>query len=395
MIMADKANSSSCHICKKKIRKKQRYLKCDKCCWESHIKCLRITPGQYNDMAPMGHAFMCGPCRKSCTITVSAKESIINSLRSNQKTNPNTPTNDQNSDTKAYYNIESLNLEIKKANNQNLFIMHMNTNSLVSKAWDIDRMVDILAKPPDVICISETKLHDKKINWQSRLVQIPHYKFYFDNSKTLAGGVGMYVREDLSVDVRNDLKLNVDECESVFVDIYLKSNLVSFSGRQEKITLGCVYRHPRKLKYQIEAFTDALESKLESVATKNSPIFVTGDININMNNIDSNPQVQNFANMISSIGCEHLINLCTRFAKNSRSSLDQIITNCNDDISSAGIINTHISDHLPNFTIINLKDKCQTNCELTRYIQRIVESNQSCWGQRNPSAHSCWGHDRN
>ena len=372
--MADKVTTPSCHICNKKVRKKQKYLKCEKCCYEYHIKCIRITPSQYNDMSTMGHAFMCGPCRKSYPITVNVKGSILNSLRSHLENDPNIPANEQNSGTRAYYDIDSLNSEISKANNQNLFIMHMNTHSLVKKVWDIDRMVDILVKPPDVICITETKLHNKNIDWQLGLVQIPHYNFFYDNSNTLAGGVGIYIRDCLTVDERNDLKLDVDECESVFLDINLKSNLTSFSGTQEKFTLGCAYRHPRTPKYQIEAFTDALENKLESVSTKNCPIFVTGDININMNNIDTDPQVQHFANMISSVGCEHLINSCTRFAKNSRSSLDQIITNCNDDISTAGILNTHISDHLPIFTIINLKDNCQLKDEPVRYIQKIVDS---------------------
>ena len=43
---------------------------------------------------------------------------------------------------------------------------------------------------PDIICVSETKLKDGKINWQKNLVQIENYDLKYDNSPNDAGGCG-------------------------------------------------------------------------------------------------------------------------------------------------------------------------------------------------------------
>ena len=50
---------------------------------------------------------------------------------------------------------------------------------------------------PDIICVSETKLKDGKINWQKNLVQIENYDLKYDNSPSDAGGVAVYIKKEI------------------------------------------------------------------------------------------------------------------------------------------------------------------------------------------------------
>ena len=63
--------------------------------------------------------------------------------------------------------------------------------------------------------------------------------------------------------------------------------------------------------------------------------------------------------MLSSIGCRNLITSHTRFSATSRSSLDHILSNMDDEKYLAyGVLDDAITDHLPIFAIIksHLKD---------------------------------------
>ena len=57
---------------------------------------------------------------------------------------------------------------------------------------------------PDIICVSESKLKDDKIEWQSKMVDIPNYKLIYDNSKTDAGGVAIYINDAIVKNIKNN-----------------------------------------------------------------------------------------------------------------------------------------------------------------------------------------------
>ena len=97
--------------------------------------------------------------------------------------------------------IESKYLTIKQtgnnfydAINQNGFsIMHCNTRSLGKNLFLLQDILISVKSLPDIIAISETKLNDNT----SANLHIPGYLFIRTDSKSQAGGVGLYISDQL------------------------------------------------------------------------------------------------------------------------------------------------------------------------------------------------------
>ena len=201
---------------------------------------------------------------------------------------------------------------------------------------------------PDVICVSETKLKDEKIDWQEKMVDIPNYKLLYDNSKTDAGGVAIYINSAIkNFKKMSELKLKVDDCESVFIEMYFNNeNQSDKSSKKQTVLLGCVYRHPR---YDTSQFNKELFEKLSIYSEKNVPIIIVGDINIDTH--DKIDRTFNYINSLSSVGCRNLIDVPTCFDKGSQSCLDHVMTNVDHEKIQYGVLDETATNHLPVYAI--------------------------------------------
>ena len=105
-----------------------------------------------------------------------------------------------------------------------------------------------MTKKTDIICITETKLYEdpetSSLIEKSKLkevidsVQIPGYRFFHCDSRTLAGGSAIYISSELHATYRKDLEINIDgECEAAFVEVIL-------ANQNKNLIIGSVYRHP-------------------------------------------------------------------------------------------------------------------------------------------------------
>jgi hypothetical protein len=74
------------------------------------------------------------------------------------------------------------------------------------------------------------------------------------------------------VTLRQDIKLLVDGCENLWVEIHTPKN-------EKNIIIGIIYRHPHS---NISAFKDALSDKLEHSLNENKQLIIIGDINIDL-----------------------------------------------------------------------------------------------------------------
>ena len=94
-----------------------------------------------------------------------------------------------------HYGLEELNDFLRNKQENDLFALHLNAVSLVSNFDEIRSLISAKTEClPDIICISETRLKDNKIEAQTQLVNHPEYNLIYDNSSTSAGGAAIYIK---------------------------------------------------------------------------------------------------------------------------------------------------------------------------------------------------------
>ena len=69
--------------------------------------------------------------------------------------------------TNQYHSLNNLNELLSRKKKNDLFAMHLNTVSLVPHFDDISSLISAKCKVnPDILCISETRFKDDKIDYQ-------------------------------------------------------------------------------------------------------------------------------------------------------------------------------------------------------------------------------------
>ena len=183
-------SSSQYNICSKKLRKNQRVLPCSTCKHHSHLKCSRVTPGQFTTLkASNFDSFAC----TKCSPDGANPKHVANFLGSLTEGDPY-----------SYDSITDLNRQLNSESKGDLFVLHFNIVSLVLHKDAIASLISKTKIKPDIICVSESKLKDDKIEWQSKMVDIPNYKLIYDNSKTDAGGVAIYINDAIVKNIKNN-----------------------------------------------------------------------------------------------------------------------------------------------------------------------------------------------
>ena len=163
-------------------------------------------------------------------------------------------------------------------------------------------------------------------------------------SEATKGGVLLYVSNIHNAVPRHDLQLYMPKnLESVFVEI------INQNTKNEII--GVIYKHPILDKNTFNTnYLEKLTSKLSNENNKN--IHIAGDFNFNLLNIDTDDDVNDYLEIMTSSFLLPSISLPTRITSHSNTLIDNIFTNSvNPDINS-GNLTIGISDHLPSFLIV-------------------------------------------
>ena len=253
--------------------------------------------------------------------------------------------------------LSNLSLNLSK---QDFFILHFNVRSLPKNINKLDEFLNDFQRMPDAIAISETKLNSNNVS----KIKIPNYNFLRSDSSTNVGGVGLYIKDIIKFSLRNDLKLNLQDCEDLWLEVDCnKSNLI----------VAVVYRHPKQ---DISPFHDKLCRNLNELENNKEKYILSGDINIDTLSVQTTgaSKVKNYVDDLISSGCKLLINIPTRFADNCKSSLlDHIYTNFTNKNNQSGVCIFEISDHLPIFFIAK-NVKCFSN-KRTKFIRSLKNFN--------------------
>ena len=111
-----------------------------------------------------------------------------------------------------------------------------------------------------------------------------------------------------------------------------------------------MYRHPKQKDTE---FLRCLKQTLQALSKENKKGILTRELNINLLNFDKNKEVNEFLDVLTSNWFTPQILGPTRFVEHNKPSLvDNIFVNFSDMHCTSGNIIEKITDHLPNFLLI-------------------------------------------
>ena len=145
---------------------------------------------------------------------------------------------------------------------KNLFIGHLNTNSILGKLHECRF---------DILVISETKID--KFVWTS-LLSNPHYRIIRNDRKKGAGGLLVYIHN--SIKARTQPKLEPSGVRSICLNVKGNNNTWFF--------LCACYRSPNKCKV-IDLISSCSVAAENMLKIRSELVFI-GDFNIDMMNYD-------------------------------------------------------------------------------------------------------------
>ena len=217
---------------------------------------------------------------------------------------------------------------------------------------DFHTLLEESKHPFNVICLTETWLNDHEFKTNSNY-HLPNYEGIHYERKTnkRGGGVLMYIRNDLSYKIRNDLCTSDGDREILTIELLTKS--------MKNIIVSCCYKPPDG---NWKNHCDHLQKILTNATMENKIYFVTGDFNLNCLEFHQSSEIRQFLNNMFEKGAIPLINRPTRVTTSSATLIDNIFTNCVFDTSlKKGIIKTSISDHFIIFAAIKLSNEKTKN----------------------------------
>ena len=188
-----------CGICSRPVASNHRALQCGNCDFWCHIKCVKVSPSQYEKMKGSSAIWVCPPCgsvqysstvlNQSDSITYLSNSFSVLS-ESHEMTDPEHTTR-QN--------------QVPRPKVPALTIMSLNTNSLVSD--NKHALLSTLLKEhnPDILCVCESKL-DNTIGDSAIFPSDSGYEIINrKDNKFGAGGVLIAVKNTILASPVNDL----------------------------------------------------------------------------------------------------------------------------------------------------------------------------------------------
>ena len=263
--------------------------------------------------------------------------------------------------------------QLKNLNHKNFSLIHFNIRSLNKHYDDMTSLLSTAhSNTSKIICCTETLLsHRSYVNMLNLDGYTLHHK---DRPARQGGGVCMYVHSSLHANVCDDLSINHNETDSLFVEINNRTG--------KNLIVGVIYRPPESDR---PSFIEALDKLLLLINNSNKDCLLLGDYNIDISqNPRSTTTKNDFINTLHSYSFYPNINIPTRVTATSKTIIDNIITNIHNTKIESGVIVTDISDHFPVFLSANLDQKGQsprppvkTRVVNERTLHRLAESMQA------------------
>ena len=244
-------------------------------------------------------------------------------------------------DCKYFSTQEFSSLPLKK---QNFSCFHLNICCLERHHDNLTSLLSRLNHNFNILGITETRLHSSIENTE---LSIPGFKSFDTPAVTSVGGTALFISKSLKSKPREDLsKLvysNSGNLESTFAEIVLK--------KRKNFIVGCIYKHPL---FDIDLFNEKiLTPLLRKSCQENKNLVLLGDFNIDLLTCDTEISHSKFLDVLGAYQILPSITLPTRITDTSSTLIDNIFTSPLNCSSVSGNLTVSISDHLPQFLILN------------------------------------------
>ena len=133
-------------------------------------------------------------------------------------------------------------------------------------------------------------------------------------------GVSVFINNNLEYIKRSYISIFDENVESIFIELSK-----DYIGYKKNSIIGVLYRPPNT---DMSIFNQQLLNILSSLKTENKIVYLMGDFNINLLNIDKHLPSSEFLENLFSYNFYPLVNKLTRVNKNSATLIDNIF--CND-----------------------------------------------------------------
>ncbi len=107
-----------------------------------------------------------------------------------------------------------------------------------------------------------------------------------------------------------------------------------------------------------ENFSELLSNVLDEISSLNLPIYILGDINLDVLNYESCKHVSDYVNQLFAYGLLQVVTKPTRSTMNSATLIDHVIANVSHSTFETAIITSKISDHFPVVFFLQPKKPC-------------------------------------
>ena len=395
-----------CNLCNKKVLTKACYINCDVCHANVHIKCLnQVTKKNELYAKKDENNWICTCCSSilfpfnhydddlDFLMAVSGSSDKYMHLPFNLLKSQNiifqpldlneddgiSPLDNIDPDLQYYinqmksktkncdYHFESsFNKLLKKVkiDNEPFSIIHENIRSTPK---NLDKLVNYLMNIElqfSIIGLTETWLKEHSKD----LYNIDGYSPVHNirESRT-GGGVSLYIKENIDYRIREDLTVSNDLMETLFIEIDKDT-----FGKNKNTIVGVVYRPPDT---DIDCFNKSVAELLSKTHSKNNLLYVMGDFNINLINVDKHIGTHDFLDIIYENTLFPAITKPTRVTINSATLIDNIFIPIENEETLQGILYTDISDHFPVF-VIDYSNECSSEPPLL-YKRVFSDTNKS------------------
>ena len=245
----------------------------------------------------------------------------------------------ENSISCDYYSPYELNkIKVKQ---EDLSVLHLNISSLSAHIDDLKNFLSELSIKFDIICISESRLSQKKP--QTTNINLTGYNIEQTPTESSAGGVLLYISQKFSYKQCKDLQIYCPkELESVFIELTIPN--------KPNFIVGAMYKHPSMQHYKFN--NDFLQNLLNKIQTEKKFSVLAGDFNLNLIKHSKTTGINQFLEIILSHNFMPQITLPTRVTGRTATLIDNILINSYENKCTSGNITTSVSDHLSQFLII-------------------------------------------